>query len=207
MGFSFTFPQTRAGDEDDEPTSLTEWLTGQGEPFEVEDGVLRLRALPVRLTEGSDGLKLAVDLRARVPLARLIGLLYELALWLGTDVHLGGRPVDRGTAWIRLADEQDRLRIADAIDHAGPRTDEVLAGLWQVLRACGRKRDLRWDPRARAIVEVGMHPEVIEDATTMATDDTDPGALIAWPVHDGVHILAWRWLAETWPAFSDGGPP
>jgi len=203
MSFLFTFPRATR-DDDDAPEDLEAWLTGQGEPFEPDDVAgLRLRALPVVLTSDVEGLRAEVDPSPQVPLPRLIGLLFDLALWLGTDMHLGQLPIDRAVAWLRLADEQDRNRIAQAISRAGPRTDEVLTGLWRVLRALGRNHDLRWDPTALAIVEVRIWSDGEEITAAEATEETDPGALITFRVHDGLHIFAWRWLAETWPALTN----
>jgi hypothetical protein len=260
VAFTFSFPWVT----DAQPDGLQAWLVGQGEPFELEGHELRLRALPVQLTANGDALLATVDLSAQVRLPRLVGLLFELALWLGTDLQLDGRPIDRATAWLRLADDQDRMRIAQAIDRAGPRTDEVLAGLWLVLRALGRHHDLRWDPRSRAIVEIRTQLVDADDETTVsrrahapsvvdlsqpgrgpsrpaphpaisapppsflgatipgtalgelhelsaddltltaeASEETGPLAVLSLPVHDGIHVFAWRWLAETWPALTD----
>lgn len=202
MTFHFLFPTATF---EPSPADLDTWLTSQGEPCE-EDGAARLlRALPVELRPDPVGLRGCVTLTPDTPLPRLVGLLFELALWLGTDVHLAGAGLStRGQTWMQLADEQDRLRLGRAIDRAGARVDDVLHGLWSLLQALGRGRDLRWDPRTRRITElaelaVATLPD--EDDPTL-TEATDPETVLAFPLHGGVHILAWRWLADAFPSLT-----
>ncbi|HMV67805.1 MAG TPA: hypothetical protein PKA64_13230 [Myxococcota bacterium] len=200
MTFEYLFPTATF---DPSPADLDAWLTSQGEPCEEDGAARRLRALPVELRPDPVGLRAGITLTPDTPLPRLVGLLFELALWLGTDLHrVGAGRVTRGQAWMQLADEQDRLRLARAIDRAGGRIDDVLHGLWTLLQALGRGRDLRWDPRMRRIAELAeVHPPGDDDEITV-TDSTDPDTVLAFPLHGGVHTLAWRWLSDAFPSLS-----
>lgn len=200
------------GDRTAPPLSeLTAWLAALGEPFEPpEDGAVRLRALPVVLHRAPGSLEAEILLTPSVPLSRLLALIYDLALQAGAEVALLADDPDhphaateRATAWLRFADEQDRLRIGRAIGRAEARTDDLLRGLWDILVALGRGRDLRWHPTRARIVEVDASDlDSREDPTLSEEEATDP-LLVVRAVEPGTHILAWRWLTEAWPSVTD----
>lgn len=186
---------------------LHRWLTERGEPFEVEGDTLALRALPVRLDLRAEASVLAhVALTARTPLARLVGLIYDLSSHLHADVIVDGRADSRGATWLRLADEQDRLRIVAALARAEERgnREEVLLRMWPVIAEIRPGHDDRWDAAGERIVEV---LEVGEDITLEDATVENPGVAegdaVRLPVHLPAHVVAWRWLADAYPGLAE----
>jgi hypothetical protein len=188
------------------PSELQAWLTDQGEPFAQEgEHTTVLRALPLRLVVNTEGLRAEVELTEEVPLSRLVRVIFDLALRVGAEVRTANAgAVNRADLWVRLADEQDRLRIASALAHAEQRgqRDEVLTALWPVLCALGHGQDLRWDTARRSIVEVRDQRRAIErgEHDPLTEDEPTPVTSIATPVQGELHMLAWRWLAEAFPS-------
>jgi hypothetical protein len=179
---------------------LERWLTEQGEPFEREGDELVLRALPVRLAlTVEDGLSGTLDIGPGTPLVRLVDLLFDLSVVAGADVLLGKTKLTRPALWLRLADEQDRLRIGAALDQAEERgiLDEVLRRLWAVLGALHPGSDLRWSADLRSIVELREPP------TTGPLGASDHGELVPVPVRSNAHVLACRWLSEAYPSLQE----
>ena len=163
--------------------SLERWLTEQGEPFQAEDDVLALRALPVRLALDDDGgLTATLKVKRKTPLVRLVDLLFDLSVVAGADVVLDGHTLTRAALWLRVADEQDRLRIAAALDQAAERgiLDEVMRRRWAVL---GALREVR--------------PASVD---TLAESAADPEPVA---VRTHVHVLAWRWLSGAYPSLHE----
>lgn len=188
--------------------ALERWLTEQGEPFTREGDRLALRALPVTLEpEGPEDLQALLSVSADTPLSRLVDLLFDLSVVAGADVMVTGETLTRAGLWVRLADAQDRLRIARALDHAEERgsRDEVLRRLWATLAALEPGRDVRWSAELRGVVElreVGAPGGLtIEDAA--AHGDHELGDLVPVPVPGPLHLLVWRWLSEAYPSLSD----
>lgn len=183
---------------------ISSWLTEQGEPFEFEGGeTIVLRALPVRVHVAPVGLQASVNITATTPLPRLVRLVFDLSMRLGSDVHVigpRGGPVHRAELWLRLSDEQDRLRIADALEKAASHhvRDEILSEFWAILAAVGMGRDIRWDFQQRSIVEIKELPR----AQTLDDDSDITGTLISLPVEGPLHVLAWRWMAQAYPSLA-----
>ncbi len=186
---------------------LPRWLTERGEPFEVEGDALVLRALPVRIDLRPDGPVVThVGLTARTPLARLVGLVFDLSSHLHADVVVEGRAETRGAIWLRLSDEQDRLRIVAALARAEERgnREEVLLRMWPVIAEIRPGHDDRWDTASERIVEL---LEVGEDITLEDATVEHPGIAegdaVRLPVHLPAHVVAWRWLADAYPGLAE----
>jgi hypothetical protein len=192
------------------PDELAGWLTEEGEPFELEPPFgLVLRALPLRLVQSeSQGLTAYLDVRPNLSLTRVIQLLFNLSLRMGTDVELAGQgTVTRASLWMRLADEQDRQRIAAALakaeDHG--KLDEVGRSLWAVLGSLIPQTDIRWDSSRRMIVELaeaGVNIPLAE--ARQHSPDVQHGDVVALTprASSTLHILAWRWLSEAHPSLA-----
>jgi hypothetical protein len=203
LAFTVSFPTSgplpEVGD-------LASWLTEQGEPFE-QDGpeTITLRGLPVRIVHEGDAIRAQLGLTPAVPLTRLVRLLFDLSVRVGADVRLAGvGEVTRASLWLRLADEQDRLRLADALAQAASSShrDEIFHELWSILASLGQGRDLRWDAAAQRIVElkeVGAPDGISVDEAAWHADRPVPGDQVPVPVGGQLHLVAWRWLAEAWP--------
>lgn len=206
MAFTVTFPSTAPPPP---VPALAEWLTERGEPF-LPDGedTLSLRALPVRFVASHKdaSLKAQLEVVPDLALTRLVDTLFEVSMRAGTDVNLAGHgPVSRSQLWLRLADEQDRMRIARALARAREHgnADEVHKRLWAMIACLREDHDDRWDAageRIVAMLEVGESISV-EDAR-WHTEDPKPGDSIAVPVTGELHILVWRWLSEAYPGLS-----
>ena len=204
MAFTVTFP-TRG-----QPPSTAElqaWLTEQGEPFDVDGADLQLRAMPVRLFAGADAMQAWIEVTPKTPVVRLVGLVFSLSIQLRADVRLTGTgDVGRAQLWLRLADEQDRQRLAAAIDAARERAivDEVQQRLWAVLAALQPGKDLRWDAATERIVELVEVGTTIDRAeANWLKEDPATGEVIARPVDGQLHILAWRFVDDAWPGLTD----
>jgi hypothetical protein len=102
----------------------------------------------------------------------------------GADVHVQGDTATRPGLWASLADEQDRQRIARALDQAGERgiRDEVLRRLWGVVHALAPGIEVRWSAEHHGIV-------------ALSDDGDGVGVLPGFP-----HLSAWRWLSEAYPS-------
>jgi hypothetical protein len=207
VAFTITFPTTGPSPALD---AIAQWLVAAGEPFDEEGtGTLALRAVPVRLVLRKGELQAWVDMTPDAPLARMVDLLFAVSMEAGTDVRLVGTgDVSRPQLWVRLADEQDRSRIARALERAEVHGNvaEVLSQLWAVLAEVGRGRDLRWDSAARRVVElveVGVPGGLPTEEAHWLAEDAHTGDLVARPVDGALHLLLWRWLSEAYPGLAE----
>lgn len=192
-----------------EGEELRRWLIEQGEPFEADaDDALVLRALPLRLSVDEDTGHVCADfdVTPALPLSRLVDLLFDLSVVCGADVHLAPRgTVTRAALWMQLADEQDRMRLRDALARADEhgKLDTVLRRLWAILGTLRPGCDLRWSAEHGAIVdlrEVGSPGGLTVEEATVLQPDAELGDPVAVPVHGTVHILAYRWLSTAFPS-------
>ena len=210
MAFSVTFPNLGPCPDIE---CVTQWLTERSEPFEQESSdSLRLLALPVRLLcSRLEHMQGQIDVTSDAPLVRLVDLLFYLSVQAGSDVHLTGdanETTSRAELWLRLADEQDRLRIAKAVDAAqehGNR-EELVNRLWAAISAMWPGGDVRWDISLNRIVEIKEVDEpggiTVEEAQWHAQGAL-PGDVVAVPLSGYLHILAWRWLSEAYPGLTE----
>lgn len=206
MAFTITFPTSQP------PTpvaTLADWLTEQGEPFVAEgDDTLVLRALPVRFvaSQKDASLKAQLEIVPDMPLTRLIDTLFEVSMRAGADVNLAGHgPVTRPGLWLRLADEQDRLRIARALGRAREHgnADGVHKRLWALIDCMRRDHEDRWDAAKERIVEmVEVGEGVSLEQAQWHVEDPKIGDTIPVPVTGFLHSLAWRWLSEAYPGLA-----
>jgi hypothetical protein len=203
LAFTVTFPTNRALPA---PAEIAGWLTEQGEPYDAEGPAFALTALPVRIVVG-DGLQAWVEVTADAALARLVDLLFALSVHAGADVRLAGvGPVSRASLWMRLADEQDRVRIGAALAEAEVHGNATEVGqrLWAIVSAIGPGRDLRWDVAKARIVEiVEVGAGISEAEAGFLVEGARSGDVVARPVDGYVHILAWRWLSEAYPGLTE----
>jgi hypothetical protein len=209
MAWTVTFPTAGRSPE---PEEVEGWVTQLGEPFE-RDGPnsLLLRALPVRLVviPKEHGFQAHIDVTLTAPLVRLVDLIFTLSVRAGADVRLAGTgEATRSSLWLRLADEQDRQRLARAIQLAQEqgKKDEVVRGLWSVLGAIVPDRDVRWDVARSRVVELKEVDQPggisLEDAAFLV-ENPSPGDVVTVPVEGHPHVVAWRWLSEAFPGLSD----
>lgn len=192
--------------------NFSEWLTQQGEPFEIEGPQhLGLRGLPVRLVVEAEAgeIQAHIDITPTVPLMRLVDLLFDLSVVAGADVRLAGTgSVSRPALWMRLADDQDRQRIAKALSQASEHGnhDEVIRRLWAVLNVLMPNQDIRWSMEQACIVEmkeIGAEGGISIEEATWHSPQAQLGDLVAIKLPGFLHSLAWRWLSEAYPALSD----
>ncbi|MBN2800278.1 MAG: hypothetical protein JXX28_14150 [Deltaproteobacteria bacterium] len=205
MTFTLDFPSRSPAPGVD---VIADWLTHQGEPFEQNGpSPLSLKALPLRIlvNAAEQTLKAQLEINPEVPLQRMVDLVFFLSVQVGADVELRGRgTVRRADLWLRLADEQDRMRIAEAGARAGDRGNQerVFKDLWQVIASTSPGRDVRWDNGRRQIVElleVG-EPEGISVAEAkVLAGHAEDGDVVGVPVTEPPHCLAWRWLSTANP--------
>lgn len=209
MAFAVSFPTTGPCPSPDE---LASWLKERGEPFEVEGpDTVQLRALPVRfvLTPGQHALQAQIDVTSTTPLSRLVDLLFAVSVRAGADVRLTGEgEMTRPALWMHLADEQDRLRIAESLQRAAEHgtREEVTKRLWAIVASLRPGCDDRWDADRQRIVqllEVGEPDGISLEEARWHVDDPKPGDVIPVPVRGFLHILAWRWLSETYPGIAE----
>ncbi len=207
MAFTVTFP---ASGPPCTASMLADWLTERGEPFVEEgDDTLVLRALPVRFVASSANASLVahLDVTSSAALTRLVDVLFDVSVRAGADVRLAGTgEVTRAALWIRLADEQDRLRIAESLLRAREHgsADEVHKRLWAVLATLRTGHDDRWDAQTQRIVElveVGKHVSVEQAAWHV--EEPLEGQEISIPVQSYLHTLVWRWLSEAYPGIAE----
>lgn len=181
--------------------AIERWLTERGEPFELHDEALGLRALPLTVAlPDPHHLRTEVELRCDTPVARTVDLVFDLSVLAGADVSIEGDDVTRASLWLRLADEQDRLKIAAALDLARERgcADDVLRRLWAVLNSLYPQGDVRWSAELNAVVRLdeGGAPTGV----VLGDPDLDAATLVPRRVSGAPHLLAWRWLSEAWPS-------
>lgn len=207
MAFTVTFPATAPPVPVE---TLCAWLTERGEPFAREgEETLALRALPLRFVSapGQASLQAQLDVTPTVPLSRLVDVLFEVSMRAGADVNLAGHgPINRPELWMRLADEQDRLRLAAALHRArehGQR-DEIHRRLWALIASLRPGHDDRWDTTRQRIVEwVEVGDAVSVEEARWHAEDPKPGDAVPVPVQGFLHCLAWRWLSEAWPGIAE----
>src|SRR5688500_5901340 len=104
---------------------------------------MRLVSSPAQAT-----MQAHLEVTPSVPLERMVDALFDLSNRVGADVNLVGEgPISRPELWVRLADEQDRLRIAAALRRAREHgnADEVHKRLWGIVAALRPGHDDRWD--------------------------------------------------------------
>jgi len=192
--------------------AFAEWLTHQGEPFEYEGPQhLGLRGLPVRMIveDGSHEIQAQIDVDPNVPIMRLVDLLFDLSVVAGADVRLAGiGSISRPELWMRLADDQDRQRIARALDKASEHGnhEEVIRRLWAILNVLSPNKDVRWSAEQNCIVEmreIGAEGGISVEEARWHIPDASIGDLIATKLPGFLHSLAWRWLSEAYPALND----
>jgi hypothetical protein len=189
---------------------LVGWLTDRGEAFS-EDGptTVVLRALPIRFVVSPDqeALQAHLEVTSGVPLTRLVDVLFEVSMRAGSDVRLAGvGQVTRAALWMRLADEQDRLRIAEALQRAAEHgnADEVHKRLWAVLATLRSGHDDRWDTQQQRVVElVEVGEGISREQAAWHTTDPDTGDVIRVAVDGWLHCLVWRWLSEAYPGIAE----
>jgi len=182
---------------------VADWFLNQGEPCEPQGPTtIALLALPVHLILHPHRMEAQIDLTPKVPLHRLVRVMADLAIQLGAETVFHERTMGRSELWLVLAEEQDRMRIQDALDRAEALhcRSEVLTQLWQLLGAMGQGRDLRWDLSSHRIIEfVDTGPlDATEDTVDTVTTQA-PGPLRPLQPFEQAHITAWRWLSEAWP--------
>lgn len=207
MAFTLTFPTAATL-----PTAadVADWLRQRGEPVEIlQAGAVQLRALALRFEVEPDVVRAHLDVTPELPLNRVVDLLFDVSIFLGADVRLTGvGEVSRGKLWLALADDQDRARIAKALERAESlgRLEEVGKKLWQIVSAVRPGCDDRWDQEHGRIVElkeVGATDGISLADAAWHVDDPEPGDVIPVPVEGSVHTLAWRWLAESYPGLAE----
>ena len=206
MAFTLSFPTASPVCA---PATLGGWLTDRGEPHLVDGDVVTLRALPMRFVagDGQASLHCHVDVTAQAALSRMIDVAVDVSVRAGADVHVAGRgSISRGALWMLLADEQDRLRLAESLARAAATAhrEEIGRRLWDVLAAARPGHDDRWDAQQQRVVELLEVGDGIslEDARWHA-DDPAVGQVIAVPVPGTPHCLVWRWLSEAYPGLCE----
>ncbi len=212
MAFTITFPTS--GPCPDQ-LLVARWLTDRGEPFDNEGpGTVALRAMPVRFVVSKDqnALQAHLEVTATVPLTRLVDMLFGVSVEAGADVRLAGAgEVTKGALWMVLADEQDRVRIAETLDRAKElgNTDEIMKRMWAVVSALRPNSDDRWDMQRSRIVqlrEVGEAGGISLEEARWHAEDPQVGDVLAVAVDGAMHMhsLTWRWLAEAYPGIAEG---
>jgi hypothetical protein len=172
-----------------------------------------LRALPVRFVAAVDAetLQAHLGVTATVPLSRVVHLVFGISVEAGADVRLAGEgEVTRSGLWMRLADDQDRIRIAETLERAQDHgnADEVLTRFWALVSGIRVNRDDRWDRASQRIVEmceVGVPGGIVLDHAQWHAENPAVGDVIPVPVDNAafIHTLAWRWLSEAYPGLAE----
>ncbi len=203
MAFTVTFPTATAAPS---IPALTAWLVEHGEPFEEDGASVVLKALPFRLVRDEKGITGWIEVNETTPLPRLIDLIFDLSVRLGSDVKLAGSGVvGRPALWLVLADEQDRQRLAAAIEQSAQRgnKDDVDQRLWALLQAIHPGRDLRWDAQKLRVVELFEVGSTIErDEARWLDEGANTGEIVVKAVDGNVHVLLWRFVAQAWPGLA-----
>jgi len=209
LAFTVAFPTTGGAPH---PTDVAGWLTEQGEPFEHEGPhALALRALPVRLVFDPQGERMAAQLEIsrEMPVSRTVDMLFTLSIRAGSDVRLlGSGETGRHQLWLRISDEQARLRLASALRTSLERSNhhEVLNRLWGALQALRPGQDVRWDANRETIVEVrevDAPGGITQSEATWHAENPEPGDAVGLPIQDSLHLLAWCWLSEAYPGLCE----
>lgn len=189
---------------------LSDWLTERGEPFALDgEHTVVLRALPVRFVANPSSASLVahLDVTSAVALSRMVDVLFDVSVRAGADVSLAGTgEVTRAALWMRLADEQDRQRIAESLRRAREHgsADEVHKRLWAVLATLRQGHDDRWDAQAERIVElVEVGRQLSVDEAAWHAEGSQEGDEISVPVDSHLHTLLWRWLSEAYPGIAE----
>ncbi len=173
---------------------LGAWLAQRGEPCAIDQERVTLRALPVSFVApaGIGSLTSGVDITADLPITRLVDLLFDVSVLVGADVHLIGHgEVTRSYLWLAMVDEVDRKRLAGAVRRAeehGNKQD-VLQRLWALASTLCPGCDVRWDAQRRRFMEL--------------REETGENHLVQVPPDRMLHVLAWRWLTDAWPAVAE----
>ena len=207
MAFTVTFPTSGP------PCpckTLSDWLTEVGEAFVLEgEDTLVLRALPMRLVSSpaQASVQAQLEVTPTVALTRMVDALFDISMKAGADVNLLGHgPVTRPELWLRLADEQDRLRIGGALRRAREHgnADEVHKRLWGIVASLRPGKDDRWDAAAERVVEmVDVGEQISVDEARWHAEDAKTGDVVAVPVGGHLHCLVWRWLSAAWPGLDE----
>lgn len=207
MAFTVTFPSTSPPPPVDE---LGEWLTDWGEPYSPDgEDSLALRALPIRFvaSPANASLKAQLDITARTSVTRMVDVLFEVSVQAQADVVLAGvGAVNRPALWMHLSDEQDRVRIAEALARAREHGshDEVHKRLWSVIAVQRPGHDDRWDAQQERIVElVEVGSGITLEQAAWHAESPAVGDVIPVPVHGSLHVLVWRWLSEAYPGIAE----
>ncbi len=185
-----------------------------GEPLEPGElpEVFEHRGLRMQGEVLGARMRLTAQLHGRTAVDHVLTFVHDLAAQWGGEVALtevdGERRhvTDRAALWITLADLRDRLRLVGAIEGDRDTRAEVLRGLWALLQVWGAAMELRYLPDLGRIVAVRPRRG---HASTTETEDTEFDALDT-PAHQaplGTHLVAWRWLEETWPSLAEGWDP
>ncbi len=190
------------------PAELERWLNEWGEACAAEGGTVELRGLPVRFEAGVDRpVRASVTVGPRTEISRLVAVLFDLSTWLGSDVCLDRESLTRAALWWHLADEQDRLRLATALEQASEHgnRDEVLQRLWALLAVIHPGHDVRWDAAGQRVVEMlEVGDELSTEEARNLRADARTGEVVGRPLGaQGLHILAWRWMSDAYPGLSD----
>ena len=209
MATTVSFPTSGSQPPIDDVAS---WLTENGEPF-AQEGLesLALRAVPITLVFRDDAaLRAHLDLTSSAKVDRMVQVLYDLALLVGADVCVAETgKITRGELWLRLSDEQDRMRIAEALQRADAmgRLGAVSTAMWGVLVAAVPGRDVRWDTTRQSVVElleVGAEGGISLEEAAWHAEAPSPGDIIARPLTGGQsHLVLWRWLHESHPSIAN----
>jgi hypothetical protein len=175
VSFEVRFPTTVQPMERD---TLSAWLLERGEPATVDAEVVALKALPVVFATVDELLCARLQITASLPLTRLVDMLFDLSMEVGSDVELqGAGQVTRAKLWLTLADEQDRIRLGEALERAKEHSN------------CMEMR------------EVGEGISV--EAARGYGDDPAVGDEVAVPVAGHLHTLAWRWFSDSYPGLAE----
>jgi hypothetical protein len=206
MAFTVTFPTSRPLCTVDD---LSAWLTDRGEPFAVTEESLTLRAFPMRFVVAPEqaALQCQIEVTEGMPVQRMVDVVFDVSVQAGADVHLVGEgQVSRAFLWMRLADDQDRVRLAAALSRAeaSNNRDEILRRLWGILAAARFGHDDRWDAAQERVVELLEVGEGISlDDAAWHAEDPEVGDVVHVPVKGMLHCLAWRWLSEAYPGIAE----
>jgi len=206
MAFTVTFPTSRPLCTVDE---LSAWMTDRGEPFAADENGLTLRAIPMRFVAAPDqaALQCQIEVTEMMPVQRMVDVVFDVSVQAGADVHLVGEgQASRAFLWMRLADEQDRVRLASSLSRAesSNNRDEILRRLWGILAAARFGHDDRWDAGQQRVVELLEVGEGISlDDAAWHADDPEAGDVVSVPVKGMLHCLAWRWLSEAYPGIAE----
>ncbi len=205
MSFELRFKTVAEGMDLD---ALTAWLLERGEPAVPIEQSLGLKALPVVFEHRGSALCAVLDITGACPLTRLVDMLFDLSMEVGADIELSGRgDVSRSRLWLVLADEQDRVRLADALERSREHSNcmEVLRRLLSVVNSLRPGRDDRWDAARSCIVEfveVGAEGLSLSEARRHQAD-AEVGDEVGVPVEGHLHTLAWRWFSASYPGLAE----